>query len=147
MDEQQLLGAPYKVEWNGRELRFGLLGQQAKASFVAALKSFAIAQERERLNIEYPGEEHAKQRAAEEKEFRDDMRAGLYAWGGAQATRWWSSNVDGDVALMRALLEEGGTPLSDADARQFRVEQREKWAEILTAILWDSESPKTKRPA
>jgi hypothetical protein len=38
-DEQQLLGAPYEIEWRGKTLRFGGIVEGVKTKCVAAAKT------------------------------------------------------------------------------------------------------------
>ncbi len=140
-DEAQTLAESYPLAWDGYgTLRLSLINQAVKAKFNSACKANAV----EEFNELKPllTEEQA---AVEWRTLLNALVSGQYRWGGGQATAFLKTNP-GEKALLRALLEEGGTPLSDGDISRLRSEKRAELMALYEIIMMESEAPKAKRP-
>jgi hypothetical protein len=148
VDEQQFISSsPYRLAWRGRVLKFGPVSQRVKATCVAACKQTAIVENDELLNLKFGKEEAKVARAAQEKEFYDLVRTGAYAWGGTRFIEWRQNNRDNERVLIGALLEQGGTPLTDDEINLLRKEKRGEILTLYMLCLLDDEIPNAERPA
>lgn len=149
MDEQQALAGPYTLTWRGRALKFGGQTQAVKAACVAAAKLAAMAECDEYVALAFPGTdpEAAAARAEYLDGFRGDMVAGRWKWGG-DLLRKWLRGPDGTAVFLRALLDEGGTPLSEGDFEDLARERTHDLSRVIVLTTWDLNNPKArKRPA
>lgn len=148
-DEQQLLGAPYVLKWNGRNLKLGALEEGQVAELVALCKSNAIAEHDEFMALRYPGHELTQQqqqrRENDEERFELRMRSGYYQWGEKGMASWRATRA-GAHALVSVLLESGGNPLTESEIIQLMMSQGTLLGRYLAAIVWDSEFPNVPRP-
>ncbi len=141
VDEAQMLAEPYPLEWRGRELRLSLINQNVKAKFNAACKANAIAEFEElRELLTKDGKPDEVRIAAEWIPIRDGLVSGQYKWGGGQATAFLRTNP-GERILLKTLLEEGGTPLTDAEIGQLRADKRAELLRLYEIIMLESEAP------
>lgn len=152
-DEQQLLNAPYPLQWGNKALRFGLIDQGVKGEFVAAFKLTARQGFEDYLEMRYPSPRSMETSGKVEQEwaaFRDEWVAGGCRWGGGLARKWMKTE-EGLRQLLSSMLSAGGTPLGEDDLRQMVLDEKAKGqtstlSQIIELALWDSETPKANRP-
>ncbi len=147
-DEQQCLGEPYILDWNGRKLKFGPVQEGMKAALVAAAKLDAVREFNENLKIRFAGndQESIGQRAAYAQEFEDNMITGAWRWGGRLFEKWRLGSV-GARHFTESLLVVNGITLTEDELRQLTEEKAEDVASIFILCCWDIMNPKAKRPA
>lgn len=148
MDEQQALGEPYQIEWRGKTLRFAAIEQSVKARCISAAKLAAMREHRENLDLLYAGgtQEDLQAKQAAENAFRDDMITGRWKWNG-DLRRAWQKQPEGLMVFISALLEAGGTPLTEPEIYALAEERQHDVFAIIALADWDITNPKAKRPA
>lgn len=147
-DEQQTLGEPYELAWGGRRLRFGPVTQAVKARCVAASKMAAIEEFEENLDLRFPLVDAAAagKRQAATDQFEAILTSGAFRWGGTRQELWrWEPA--GALAYIGALLDQGGTPLSESEIESLAVDKPKELAAVVALVTWDATHPKAKRPA
>lgn len=147
MDEQQCFNAPYRLDWNGKVLKFGGIDQNVKAAVCSAAKLAAKREHDQNQTLFYPGTDadSIAKRGQADRDFSDKALT-RYSWGGDLLVTWRDHTAEGAAALIGALLEAGGTPLERDDIEQLTQDKQKEITAILALIRWDTANPKAKRP-